>query len=63
MTYASTLAQVFTTTARFIPLVDVRCQRCGKLAFKWEYTGSVRIEIKCGRCGVTDLISLSTSTR
>lgn len=42
------------------PLVDVRCRPCGKLLFRWRYFGTADIEVRCTRCGNTELRSLST---
>lgn len=57
MTFASTLATVL---AALKPFVDVRCRRCGKLICRWRYEGVASLEVKCARCGVRDIVSLST---
>jgi phage FluMu protein Com len=56
VTYGSTALAV-----RTLPLADVRCRSCKRLLFKWEFSGTANIEVKCTRCGSIDVIALSTS--
>lgn len=46
--------------ARPRPFVDVRCRRCNKLMFKWQYQGNTQLEVRCPRCSHTEVLSLST---
>lgn len=41
-------------------MADIRCNRCRRLLFRWEYRGIATIEVKCPRCGTIDAIALST---
>jgi exosome complex RNA-binding protein Csl4 len=57
---STAITMMASTLAPRRPLVDVRCRPCGKLLFRWRYTGLAEIEVRCTRCGNTELRSLST---
>lgn len=40
--------------------VDVRCRRCNRLIVRWLPTGVAQLEAKCARCGLVDVIVLTT---
>ena len=39
---------------------EVRCRRCSRLVVKWMRSGTAVLDIKCPRCGVQDVVQLST---
>ena len=42
------------------PFAEIRCVDCGRLLLKWLRKGETTLDLKCPRCGYTDIVSLST---